>query len=975
MNAIYEEEAALREKKEELRKAYTGVDPDSRTAQEMRPILSTSEKILDAYVNAAVSAIEQYNTLSATQEATAFDADGGSNSNVEAKTAQKNNTPGGVMYSLRNVEIPTRSELDAKDPVKIVDISTKMTSGTFSERRKEFKKLIPDIISKPYLNRDTNTLIFLTNASYTHAYSNFGEKKMNAVEHLPDLIENAVLTHSEQSTHGSEYADKVYTFFAAVQTNKVYPVRLKVKEYRYSGQQLPENIASYFKSNPSEYSALYDAMVLELDEIEGDLSGSAKALTEKTASIQSPDRSLTISVADLLNLVNREYQKYIPQYNNIKSRKSSRNRMSPDGGLNSRRNAQLLSDEEVNEIQSIGRKSLNQFTSADIQATEKFARIYWNEMGVKSPFFRAWFGDWRANDNTHITVATKSGNSRGTVHNVDTGWNINVSGKVFSESQHRANKNTSAIPHLQNINDIVEKAVLLDSYSVGQLKSPNSLLMHSMYAVSDIGYGPELLKLYVEEMNDPNSVSTGKRAYQLQNIEKASAVAGGVQGTTPSSLATTTNAIRTVADLYASVKDKDSKFFSNSSSKIVNPDGTPMILYHQTSSDFTIFDPMHPGAGTRDNETPFGIFMKSSDKNIGLNGDKQMALYARIIHPLEVRDRQHLTRELKNISPDFSKISEEYRNLNFEYQRKADDAGEAVRAYMLEWRKEHPDASRREIYNDARYNQLSDAEDLLIDEWEEEAKKLENRSKDVITRDLEANGYDGVIILYDKGSFGRSTDTYIALHPEQVKSATDNIGTFDKSNPDIRYSSRNRMSEETKAAIDAYRAQQDALSKAQKALYDQERKEIVRAYQDKLKNLERSYSQEVADIQKAFFSLVRSYEAKADEAGASGQMVEELTEALKQEVKAHDIDRELWEQEFSRLTRSYENLKGTSADKVRMLEEKVQHQREAAHAKVESARKTEMRHKIQNTVNTLNRYLLNPTKDIHVPDSVNIPFL
>ena len=96
----------------------------------------------------------------------------------------------------------------------------------------------------------------------------------------------------------------------------------------------------------------------------------------------------------------------------------------------------------------------------------------------------------------------------------------------------------------------------LDSYSVGQLKSPNSLLMHSMYAVSDIGYGPELLKLYVEEMNDPNSVSTGKRAYQLQNIEKASAVAGGVQGTTPSSLATTTNAIRTVADLYASVKDK-----------------------------------------------------------------------------------------------------------------------------------------------------------------------------------------------------------------------------------------------------------------------------------------------------------------------------------------------------------------------------------------------------------------------------------
>ena len=221
-------------------------------------------------------------------------------------------------------------------------------------------------------------------------------------------------------------------------------------------------------------------------------------------------------------------------------------------------------------------------------------------------------------------------------------------------------------------------------------------------------------------------------------------------------------------------------------SKVVDADGTPKVLYHQTASDFTIFDPKYPGAGTRDNETPFGIFMKSSDKNIGLNGDKQMALYARIVNPLEVRDREHLTRELKKISPDFSSISEEYRNLNEEYRRMVDDAGEAVSAYMLEWRKGHPDASRRAIYEDARYNELSDAEDALIDEWEEEAKKMEARSKEIITRDLEANGYDGVIILYDKGSFGRSTDTYIALHPEQVKSATDNIGTFDGRNPDIR---------------------------------------------------------------------------------------------------------------------------------------------------------------------------------------------
>lgn len=57
---------------------------------------------------------------------------------------------------------------------------------------------------------------------------------------------------------------------------------------------------------------MYDLAVLELDNIEEDLSGSAKSLTANAASIQGPDGSLTISVADLIKLVNNKYQKYIP---------------------------------------------------------------------------------------------------------------------------------------------------------------------------------------------------------------------------------------------------------------------------------------------------------------------------------------------------------------------------------------------------------------------------------------------------------------------------------------------------------------------------------------------------------------------------------------------------------------------------------------------------------------------------------------
>lgn len=50
--------------------------------------------------------------------------------------------------------------------------------------------------------------------------------------------------------------------------------------------------------------------------------------------------------------------------------------------------------------------------------------------------------------------------------------------------------------------------------------------------------------------------------------------------------------------------------------------------------------------------------------------------------------------------------------------------------------------------------------------------------------DLQAKGYDGVIMHTPKG------DVYMVFENTQIKSATDNIGTFDGSNPDIRYSSQ-----------------------------------------------------------------------------------------------------------------------------------------------------------------------------------------
>ncbi len=246
----------------------------------------------------------------------------------------------------------------------------------------------------------------------------------------------------------------------------------------------------------------------------------------------------------------------------------------------------VIKEKDIRNIQSIPRKSVNDFTSADIEKTEAFARKYYKELGNKSPFFRAWFGDWRENDTTPLKIADKKDSSRGITKNIDTGWDINVSGKVFNETKgHKAPNNQHALPYLDYINSIVENAVLLDSYTIPEekTKSNQSAMMHSLYAIADMGNGRELLKLYVEEINDVNQDGTIKRAYQLQNINKVPLRSNEFREN-PLAPSTQRNDIM-ISQLFALVKSLDKNFQPRKSSKVVNEDGTPKIVYHGTDSN------------------------------------------------------------------------------------------------------------------------------------------------------------------------------------------------------------------------------------------------------------------------------------------------------------------------------------------------------------------------------------------------------
>lgn len=402
----------------------------------------------------------------------------------------------------------------------------------------------------------------------------------------------------------------------------------------------------------------------------------------------------------------------------------------------------VITKSDVNAAQSIGRKSINSLSPTELNSLSAFAKKYWNELGAKSPFFRAWFGDWREGDITPVAVADKKGKTSSTAHNADTGWEINIPGKAKNETtRHKSNKAKFALPYLDYLEDIAKNAVLLESF--GSDKGGDSLLMHSFYTVADIGNGTEVLKLYVEELNNVNSDNTTKRTYMLQNITKQS----GSPGSQNNSVSRVTpTAIKTVADLFTFVKQNDKNFTPNPASKIVNPDGTPKVMYHGTQSSFTAFDKKKAKSYGYYGK---GFYFTDSESHAGQYGNA-MAVYLDVKNPLEPGKNKLTKNQLRTFLEAVAE-NEDYDIWNYG----TEDISEIIGS----------------IYKDDTFAVLQDVNATAIGDLAE-AISLFNS--------VNGTSYDGVIT---------PTET-VVYEPTQIKSAKDNIGTFDGSNEDIRYSSK-----------------------------------------------------------------------------------------------------------------------------------------------------------------------------------------
>ncbi len=242
--------------------------------------------------------------------------------------------------------------------------------------------------------------------------------------------------------------------------------------------------------------------------------------------------------------------------------------------------------EDVNTLRNIGRKSINAFTSEEIRATEAWARKFYRELGTKSPFFRAWFGDWRANDETQVSVTqiTDKAIPRGLVKNTDTGWEIHISNVGIGDTISHAGRARISQKALNNVDELLMRAVLLDSEvsTVTGKKGPFTAFMHKLYAPFYVNGDEYIAKLSVEEYYTREN-NTTKRLYNLRGIEIPEA-SGGLTGEPRDATMHMPQDKISVADLFALVKRFDKDFAPKVASEVVNEDGTPKVMYLGTDS-------------------------------------------------------------------------------------------------------------------------------------------------------------------------------------------------------------------------------------------------------------------------------------------------------------------------------------------------------------------------------------------------------
>lgn len=587
-----------------------------------------------------------------------------------------------------------------------------------------------------------------------------------------------------------------------------------------------------------------------------------------------------------------------------------------------KRDIQKLRD--ISEAHGGERVSINDFTREDIEASQKWAYKFYQEIGTKSPFFRAWFGDWRAYDQSKINTITVNNidiedvvMQNGDYSNADTGWSIRAGSLLYGDTVSHARGEKISVKALNDIENILENAVLLNTILSERDKSKKSsgtAFMHKLYC--PITYKGELYiaKITVEEYSNAEDGKVKRRGYNLRAI-KIEAVNGSLTDTRSATAPVVESAsIDSISDLFNFVKSYDKEF----SPKPVNPvllneDGTPKVFYHGTRANFTTF---------------------------------------------ELQDKPKYGRALGDGFYFTSSYEKAFKFANGIFSKGQDRGGVIMPVYL---RMQNP---------------------YVIEANADRTKWINEYHK---------GDYDGIIDV--------KNDTYYVEGQTQIKSATDNIGTFDSGNSDIRYSIDDGEGDkipDVSKVINEYTRLADAF---EDSVVSEKEYKIIKQYR------ERAYAMEQADqrlkaLRREAASINREIEALSErirgveKARRDAWVVTALDEAKKRKSRIleemnqiskslrEDMDRLLSLQAAEPIRRAFgeekkradamerkaERAEMRTEEKNRQYKEKVDRMMEESEERGEI---TTRKRTVMRVLGSLQTKLYHPTKTNHVPKELH----
>ena len=659
----------------------------------------------------------------------------------------------GTVTTVDGVSLPSR--------INVVEAEANHGFKNFDDGRKWAK----ENIARTYDNEETNgkgnirisnTAIDKFMSEKAVAKSESKDVHMAVLKVLPDIIRESVDAEQHEDRIKDENGIRkagntvnpdvmIHRLYGAVDiAGKIYRVKVTLKE----------NVRT--KETSKAYS--YEATKIEL------LSGQSGDVT-----MTSPrNDNNSILTAKLLKDIEKSYGKGVKL---LKDDKSSDPRFQIVGNS--------LSDEEKKIVETA--KANDTYMKAPNGKPTNLSEKQWAQVRTKT--FKKWFGDWEKAARIEKLRRSKAVVISGSEYkdkyelnrdsakewikdNLRGEYTIADTEEIVSLTKVGANKVTSHgmsnKAHLQSIAAIpqlIRHAIFIEERP--NEKHNNKYDSYKYYICGlKIGTTDYTVKLTI-------GVKSGKKYYDhaLTEIEKGKLLDRINDQADKKGFTTTGDA---PLQSYALSIGKDSKLLSilqTNSSKVVDENGEPMVVYHGSNNEFTKFDTARIGSstGTSDGRGFYFTTDKDYANSFGKDGNV-LSVFLNIDNPLSLKEKTITKRQLFDI---IKRIDEK------------EVAADGEHWFISNY------ANYYDVGIDGAIREAAESEYPYSDNDVELVNSLISASgnfKDVVSSVYEITGKSSEIVPKENG-----TVHYVVTNPNQIKSATGNNGNFSTTEDDILY--------------------------------------------------------------------------------------------------------------------------------------------------------------------------------------------